>query len=97
GAGDYFDEHAFGHTGYTGTSIWIDPDREMFIVLLTNRVHAARVRRPSLVIADVRQDVTDAAALSVLDEPFAIPVMPESFRSDRAENWNQPFRARTRR
>ena len=97
GAGDYFDEHAFGHTGYTGTSLWIDPDRELFIVLLTNRVHAARVRRPSLVIADVRQDVTDAAALSVLDEPFAIAVMPESFRSDRAENWNAPFRARARR
>lgn len=96
GAGDYFDEHAFGHTGYTGTSLWIDPDREMFVVLLTNRVHAAKVRRPSLVIADVRQDVADAAALSVLDEPFAIPMMPESFRADRAENWNQPFRARSR-
>lgn len=96
GAGDYFDEHAFGHTGYTGTSLWIDPDRQMFVVLLTNRVHAARVRRPSLVIADVRQDVADAAALSVLDEPFAISVMPESFRADRAENWNRPFRARSR-
>lgn len=96
GAGDYFDEHAFGHTGYTGTSIWIDPDREMFVVLLTNRVHAAKVRRPSLVIADVRMDVADAAALSVLDEPFAISVMPESFRSDRAESWNKPFRARAR-
>ena len=96
GAGDYFDEHAFGHTGYTGTSLWIDPDRELFVVLLTNRVHAAKVRRPSLVIADVRNDVADAAALSVLDEPFAIPVMPESFRADRAESWNKPFRARSR-
>ena len=97
GAGDYFGEHAFGHTGYTGTSLWMDPDREMFVVLLTNRVHAARVRRPSLVIADVRQDVADAAALAVLDEPFAIAVMPESFRADRAENWNRPFRSRARR
>jgi len=97
GAGDYFGEHAFGHTGYTGTSLWIDPDRELFVVILTNRVHAARVRRPSLVIADVRQDVADAAALAVLDEPFAIAMMPESFRADRAENWNRPFRARARR
>ena len=97
GAGDYFGEHAFGHTGFTGTSIWIDPDREMFVILLTNRIHASRVRRPSLVIADVRQDVADAAALAVLDEPYAIPVMPESFRADRAENWNQPFRGRGRR
>lgn len=32
-------EHAYGHTGFTGTSIWIDPDRELVSILLTNRVH----------------------------------------------------------
>ncbi|HVZ49471.1 MAG TPA: serine hydrolase [Gemmatimonadaceae bacterium] len=97
GAGDYFDEHAFGHTGYTGTSLWIDPDRDLFVILLTNRVHAARARRPSIVISDVRQDVADVAALSVLDADYAIPVMPASFRADRAEDWNRPFRARSRK
>lgn len=30
---------AFGHTGFTGTSVWIDPDRNRILVLLTNRVH----------------------------------------------------------
>ena len=30
---------AFGHTGFTGTSIWIDPERDVYAVLLTNRVH----------------------------------------------------------
>lgn len=30
---------AFGHTGFTGTSLWIDPDRMLYVVLLTNRVH----------------------------------------------------------
>jgi CubicO group peptidase (beta-lactamase class C family) len=30
---------SFGHTGFTGTSIWIDPDRELIAVLLTNRIH----------------------------------------------------------
>lgn len=34
-----FSMHAYGHTGYTGTSIWIDPPNQMFAVLLTNRVH----------------------------------------------------------
>lgn len=97
GAGDYFDEHAFGHTGYTGTSLWIDRDRDLFIVLLTNRVHAARARRPSLVIADVRQDIADITALSILDPEFAIPMMPESFRADRGENWNRAYRARARK
>jgi uncharacterized protein YbbC (DUF1343 family) len=31
--------NSFGHSGYTGTSIWIDPDSKTFIVMLTNRVH----------------------------------------------------------
>ena len=44
GAGRYLSDKAYGHTGYTGTSIWIDPDRDMFVVLLTNRVHASRAR-----------------------------------------------------
>lgn len=30
---------AFGHTGFTGTSLWVDPDRDRIMVLLTNRVH----------------------------------------------------------
>lgn len=33
----YFSDASFGHTGYTGTSIWIDPHRDVFVVLLTNR------------------------------------------------------------
>ena len=33
---------AFGHTGFTGTSLWIDPEREIYVVLLTNRVHPSR-------------------------------------------------------
>jgi CubicO group peptidase (beta-lactamase class C family) len=37
--GDIFGPNSYGHTGYTGTSIWIDPDTEVFIVFLTNRVH----------------------------------------------------------
>jgi len=37
-----FSESAFGHTGFTGTSVWIDPERELFVILLTNRVHTSR-------------------------------------------------------
>lgn len=36
-SGRYFSPHSFGHLGYTGTSLWIDPDRELSITLLTNR------------------------------------------------------------
>lgn len=90
--GKYLSDHAYGHTGYTGTSLWIDPDREMFVVLLTNRVHAARARRPAKVIADVRADLADAAALAVMDYGDVID-MPAAFRADRAVGWNGRDRA----
>src|SRR6266699_126004 len=38
----YFSAHSFGHTGFTGTSILIYPDRQLFVLLLTNRVHPTR-------------------------------------------------------
>jgi CubicO group peptidase (beta-lactamase class C family) len=33
---------AFGHTGFTGTSLWMDPERGTFVLLLTNRVNPSR-------------------------------------------------------
>ncbi|HIE94342.1 MAG TPA: hypothetical protein EYQ83_16325, partial [Acidobacteria bacterium] len=33
---------AIGHTGFTGTSLWIDPRQDLYVVLLTNRVHPTR-------------------------------------------------------
>jgi CubicO group peptidase (beta-lactamase class C family) len=92
GAGNYLSSSAYGHTGFTGTSIWIDPDRDMFVILLTNRVHAARAKRPAKVIADVRADLADAAALAVTDANLAVAEMPVSFRADRAEGWNRALR-----
>ena len=93
GCGQYMSERAFGHTGFTGTSLWIDPDRQMFVILLTNRVHAARARRPSKVIADVRNDLADAAVLAVMDDPSGVMAMPVSFRADLAQDWNRPLRS----
>jgi len=56
-SGHYFSAHSFGHTGFTGTSIWIDPDRQLFVVLLTNRVHPTRENQK---IQQVRRDLHDA-------------------------------------
>jgi CubicO group peptidase (beta-lactamase class C family) len=55
-AGTKLGAHAFGHTGFTGTSVWMDPDRDLFIVLLTNRVHPTRENGR---IARVRPRVAD--------------------------------------
>jgi CubicO group peptidase (beta-lactamase class C family) len=92
GSGKFLDSRSYGHTGYTGTSIWIDPEREMFVLLLTNRVHAARARRPAKVISDVRADLADAAAAAIIDNPDNILSMPRAFRADKAVGWNRPVR-----
>ena len=40
--GDYFSPESYGHTGFTGTSIWFDPTVDLNVILLTNRVHYGR-------------------------------------------------------
>jgi serine-type D-Ala-D-Ala carboxypeptidase len=87
GCGKHLDETAYGHTGFTGTSMWLDPERDMFVILLTNRVHAAKATRPARVISDVRADLADAAALAVLDHGARL-TMPRAFRAERAVGWN---------
>jgi beta-glucosidase-like glycosyl hydrolase/CubicO group peptidase (beta-lactamase class C family) len=56
-AGALMSARAFGHTGFTGTSLWIDPEKRLFVVLLTNRVHPTRENNA---IRQVRRDVADA-------------------------------------
>lgn len=59
-SGLYFSRASFGHTGFTGTSIWIDPQKDLFVILLTNRVYPSaandkiRQVRPALHDAVVR-------------------------------------------
>jgi CubicO group peptidase (beta-lactamase class C family) len=54
-AGRLLSPRAFGHVGFTGTSLWIDPDRRLFFLLLTNRVHPTAHRK----IDDVRRRLAD--------------------------------------
>ncbi|TAJ27595.1 MAG: serine hydrolase, partial [Nitrospirae bacterium] len=41
-SGTRFSSRSFGHLGYTGTSLWVDPQCELEVVLLSNRVHPTR-------------------------------------------------------
>jgi CubicO group peptidase (beta-lactamase class C family) len=63
-AGHLMSPGAFGHTGFTGTSIWIDPQHGVFVLLLTNRVNPTREHRG---IAGVRIAIADAAMGAVLN------------------------------
>jgi beta-N-acetylhexosaminidase len=58
-AGTKLSRRSFGHTGYTGTSIWMDPDNDLFIILLTNRVNPTRANTK---ILEVRARVADLVA-----------------------------------
>jgi CubicO group peptidase (beta-lactamase class C family) len=62
-AGRFFSERAYGHTGFTGTSLWLDPERDLFAILLTNRVFYGR---EGDAILAARAEVCDAAVRAVL-------------------------------
>ena len=66
-AGQYFSPRSFGHTGFTGTSIWADPEKGLFVVLLTNRVDPTR-DNPK--VGPLRRAVADAVQSAVLDAPL---------------------------
>jgi len=70
-AGAGFGPNSFGHTGFTGTSFWVDPDTGLFVILLTNRVYPTRNNRR---IAEIRPRVADQAYNSILGPAaFTLP------------------------
>ncbi|MFL5635625.1 MAG: serine hydrolase domain-containing protein [Gemmatimonadaceae bacterium] len=67
-AGKYFSPRSFGHTGFTGTSIWLDPERGVFVVLLTNRVNPTRA---NLRHEALRRAIADAVQTAIVDAPVS--------------------------
>jgi CubicO group peptidase (beta-lactamase class C family) len=59
--GRLISDAAYGHTGFTGTELWIDPSRDLFLVFLTNRTFDPRVDNSMHRLRDVRADLSDAA------------------------------------
>ncbi len=62
-AGRYFSSLSFGHTGFTGTSIWIDPVTKDAVIFLTNRVHPTRENRALLPFRAILHDAVRKALL----------------------------------
>jgi CubicO group peptidase (beta-lactamase class C family) len=98
--GQYMDPQAFGHTGYTGTSIWIDPEHDLFVIVLANWASGTPTHPtgPSAILADVRADVADLAEAAVgpLDSAEHVPP-PElvALRSDGARGWSRGSEGRS--
>lgn len=56
----------FGHLGFTGTSLWVDPERNMAIILLTNRTYPKRTYGKN--ISKIRAEVADAVISSIIEQ-----------------------------
>ena len=77
-AGHYLSRSAIGHTGFTGTSLWMDRERGLFVLLLTNRVNPTRMNTR---IGGVRTALADAAMQALGFSPaFPLPVPAPSSR-----------------
>ncbi|MFN3330591.1 MAG: serine hydrolase domain-containing protein, partial [Pyrinomonadaceae bacterium] len=87
--GDFFPLGSFGHTGFTGTSIWIDPLSKTFVIFLSNRVHpdgkgdVTTLRgKISTIVASAIEDLTlEAIKRAEADYFTAVSAQLESFKS----------------
>jgi beta-glucosidase-like glycosyl hydrolase/CubicO group peptidase (beta-lactamase class C family) len=70
-AGDRFSISSYGHTGYTGTSMWIDPTQDLFVILLTNRVYPDDTDDQ---IQEVRPKIANEVYESIVGPPQ--PLLP---------------------
>ena len=63
--GTLLSAQAYGHTGYTGTMIMIDPGRDLYLIFLTNRAFGPRVAKPFTALHQIRARLVDAAVRAV--------------------------------
>ena len=62
--GNYFSDISFGHTGYSGSSIWIDPEQDLYVILLTVRLDYTNIRN----FSQLRSDIS-SLAVSIFSSP----------------------------
>jgi uncharacterized protein YbbC (DUF1343 family) len=92
--GDLFNYFSFGHTGFTGTSIWIDPVKETFVVFLSNRVHPKLDAKQPADVTSLRGRISSIVAASILDPaPLSLinaysPPSPPGFKGRREEMYS---------
>lgn len=68
--GERFGPRSFGHTGFTGTSIWIDPETDMAVIILTSRLHpSGSPPSPN----GLRREIATLAAEAIVAPPLPLP------------------------
>jgi hypothetical protein len=74
--GDLFPLGSFGHTGFTGTSIWIDPASATFVVFLSNRVHPRVDPKQPADVNSLRGRIASIVAAAVIAPPYSSKANP---------------------
>jgi CubicO group peptidase (beta-lactamase class C family) len=74
--GSYFSDMSFGHTGYSGSSIWIDPEQDLYVILLTVRLDYTNVRQ----FNQLRSDIS-SLAVSIFSTPRIAAEITNSIKS----------------
>ncbi|MBS1788059.1 MAG: DUF1343 domain-containing protein [Acidobacteria bacterium] len=67
--GDLFPIGSFGHTGFTGTGLWLDPASQTFVVFLSNRVHPALDPKKPADVSSLRGRIASVVAASIVASP----------------------------
>ena len=85
--GDLFPLGSFGHTGFTGTSIWMDPASETFVIFLSNRVHPRVDPKQPSEVNSLRGRIASIVAASIIAPPYTarpnpLEVAPGGSRPD---------------
>jgi CubicO group peptidase (beta-lactamase class C family) len=85
--GKLFSEVSFGHTGYSGSSIWIDPGQDLFVVLLTNRLNYKDIRGFNQLRSDIStiaveefQKTGDSLRIATIPDITKIPLTLQKMR-----------------
>jgi CubicO group peptidase (beta-lactamase class C family) len=81
GRGHHLSERAIGHSGYTGTSFWVDPVLDLFVIFLSNRNHPFSTGK----VTDIQALVTDAAVRALHPEKSAQAALPQLGAPERRE------------
>ena len=81
GRGHHLSENAIGHSGYTGTSFWLDPVLDLFVIFLSNRNHPFSTGK----VTDVQAQVTDAAVRALHPEGGKQAALPNPGAPDPRE------------
>ncbi len=87
--GQFMGTRGYGHTGYTGTSVWIDPEHDVFIIVLANWAAGSRAHPagPIAILDDVRADIADLAEAAVASGGPVPPPARIALRSDGERGW----------